>query len=116
MQGNLEREVIELHNTVCSALADPTRILMIYTLADGRRNVTELARELDLSQPTTSRHLKNLRQRGLVNTEREGNNVFYSLADPKLVEGLNLLREVMLGIITRRAAAVDVLNSPDSAE
>jgi ArsR family transcriptional regulator len=115
MDDHLVREVKELHNTVCSALADPTRIMMIYTLADGRRNVTELARELELSQPTTSRHLKNLRQRGLVNTEREGNNVFYSLADPKLLEALNLLRQVMLGIITRRAAAVDVLHSPDSS-
>jgi ArsR family transcriptional regulator len=83
---------------------------MIYLLVDGRRNVTDIAHELGLSQPTTSRHLKNLRQRGLVNTEREGNNVYYSVADPKLVQALDLLREVLAGIIKRRAAAVDILN------
>ena len=113
MDDHLHQEVKELHNTVCSALSDPTRILIIYTLAKGRLNVTQIAQELDLTQPTTSRHLKNLRQRGLVNTVREGNHVFYSLADPKLIDALDLLREVMLGIITRKAAAVDVIHSPD---
>jgi len=58
MDERLEQEIIELHSGVCSALADPKRIMILYTLVEGPRNVTELSEELGLPQPTTSRHLK----------------------------------------------------------
>ena len=48
---NIREEVLQLHAHICSGLADPNRILMIYTLADGPKNVNELATALDL-EPT----------------------------------------------------------------
>jgi len=107
MDERLEQEIIELHSGVCSALADPKRIMILYTLVEGPRNVTELSEELGLPQPTTSRHLKVLRERDLVNTERSGASVIYTLADPKLIEALNLLRDVLRGIYTRRASLIE---------
>src|SRR3990170_5995149 len=108
MDPRLVREIEELHNGVCSALADPKRIMLLYTLAEGRRNVGEMADELGLPQPTTSRHLKVLRERGLVVTERDGTAIYYALADRKLIEALDLLRSVLRGVYTRRAAVVDL--------
>ena len=108
MDPRLVREIEELHNGVCSALADPKRIMLLYTLAGGRRNVGELTEELSLPQPTTSRHLKVLRERGLVVTERDGATVYYALADHTLIEALDLLRSVLRGVYTRRAAVVDL--------
>jgi DNA-binding transcriptional ArsR family regulator len=107
MDERLEREIIELHNGVCSALSDPKRIMILYTLADGPRNVTELSEELRLPQPTTSRHLKVLRERDLVSTERCGTTVIYTLADPQLIQALELLRSVLRGIYTRRASVIE---------
>ena len=104
MDERLEQEIIELHSGICSALADPKRILILYTLEKGPHNVTELSEELGLPQPTTSRHLKVLRERDLVNAERSGTTVIYTLADPKLMQALNLLMEVLRGIYVRRAA------------
>jgi len=110
MDPRLEKEIYELHSGVCSALADPKRIMLLYTLAAGRRNVGELSEEHGLPQPTTSRHLKVLRERGLVVAERDGTAIYYALADHKLIEALDLLRSVLRGVYTRRAAVVDVMD------
>jgi len=107
MDERLEREIIELHGGICSALADPKRIMILYTLAEGPRNVTDLSEELGLPQPTTSRHLKVLRERDMVNTERAGASVIYTLADAKLIQALDLLRDVLGGIYTRRASVIE---------
>lgn len=69
MSDNLREEVVRLHAQVCSGLADPNRILIIYNLAEGPRCVNEIAASLELSQPTVSRHLKVLRERGIVRAE-----------------------------------------------
>ena len=60
----LTQEVSQLHADICSALADPNRILMIYALAEKPRSVNDLSEELGISQPATSRNLKVLRERG----------------------------------------------------
>jgi DNA-binding transcriptional ArsR family regulator len=99
----LTQEVSQLHADICSALADPNRILMIYALAEKPRSVNELSDVLGLSQPATSRNLKVLRERGLVYTIRQGNTLQYNLTDGRLVEALNMLREVLRDRLTYRA-------------
>ena len=59
-------------------LADPNRIMILYTLSHSPRNVTELCNELNMPQPLVSRHLKVLRERGMVTTERRGTVIIYS--------------------------------------
>jgi ArsR family transcriptional regulator len=103
----LEREIHELHAGLCSALADPNRLMILYSLSESTHSVNDLAERLGLPQPTTSRHLKILRDRGLVTPQRVGTNVMYSLADARLIEALDLLRSVMRDIFDRRAAAVN---------
>jgi DNA-binding transcriptional ArsR family regulator len=109
MNSTLEQEVTQLHAEICAGLADPSRILILYDLSQSPRNVTELCTNLGMPQPLVSRHLKVLRERGMVNTERYGTTIVYSLANPKIIEALDLLRAVMREIMTRRAALVDAL-------
>jgi DNA-binding transcriptional ArsR family regulator len=99
----LAQEVSQLEADFCSALSEPTRLLMIYALSEGPRNVTELTNDLGVTQPTASRHLKILRERGLVYTVRQGTTVTYHLADPRLIQALDLLRTVMRERLTHRA-------------
>jgi len=99
----LTQEVDQLHAELCAALADPRRIVMLYALAERPRNVGDLAAELRLAQPAVSRHLKLLRERGLVRTVRQGANVEYSLTDERLIQALDLLRAVMREQISQRA-------------
>jgi ArsR family transcriptional regulator len=109
MEERLKREVNLLHAYVCQALADPKRILILYALADKPRYVSELAEYLDIPQPTVSRHLKVLRDRSLVTTKRDGTAVFYSLADERILEALDLLRAVLADTLTEQAQLVQAL-------
>ncbi len=103
----LQQEISQLEADFCFALSDPTRLLILYTLADQPHNVTELSSELDVIQPTTSRHLKILRDRGLVIAERQGTTVTYRLADKRLIQALDLLRTVMRDRLAYRAGLME---------
>lgn len=92
---SLELEVDLLHERVCSALSDTTRIIILYLLAEREMYVNEIAEALDAPQSTISRHLKVLRERKLVNTERQGTAVLYSLMDERIIQALDLMRSIM---------------------
>ena len=110
MNKTLEAEVTQLHAEICAGLADPNRILLLYALSQSPRNVTELCNELEMSQPLVSRHLKVLRERGMVKSERRGTVIVYSLGDKRLIEALDLLRAVMHDGLTKRAELVNAIS------
>jgi DNA-binding transcriptional ArsR family regulator len=99
----LTQEITHLHADLCSALADPTRLILLYALSDQPRNVTELTQELNVPQPTVSRHLKVLREGGLVKATRQGTSVQYELNDHRVIDALDLLRSILRESIQRRA-------------
>ena len=109
----LAQEVSQLEADLCFALADPTRILILYALDEQPHNVTELTTELNATQPTTSRHLKILRDRGLVNTIRLGTTITYQIADKRLIQALDLLRSVLRERITHNANLMDEIAALD---
>jgi ArsR family transcriptional regulator len=91
----LFNELQLLHNRVCRAIGDPKRLMILYALAEGPRYVVELAEELDYPQPTVSRHLNALFQGGLVIKERQGQSVYYSLSDERIIQALDLMRGLL---------------------
>src|SRR5690606_7552353 len=103
---NLKQEIMQLEADFCSALSDPTRIFILYALNEGPRSVTELTHELGVPQPTVSRHLKVLRERGLVFTKRRGTVIIYHLADQRVIQAMDLLRSVMRSRLTQKANLV----------
>lgn len=105
----LKQEIIQLQADFCAALSDPTRILILYALNERALNVTELTTELGLPQPTISRHLKVLRERGLVLTERQGTVITYHLTDRRVIQAMDLLRSAMRDRLTQRASIVSEL-------
>ncbi len=116
MHRSLEDEILRLHSQICAGLADPTRILLLYVLREGPTSVGALAEELGLPQPTVSRHLKVLRERGLVAARREGANVFYTVADDRVLQALDLLRAVLADLLARRASLVEALEGDASRQ
>lgn len=108
---NLKQEISQLEANLCVAIADPTRILILYALNEGPRSVTELTNELGTPQPTTSRHLKVLRERGLVTTTRQGVSIIYEISDKRLIEALDLLRSVLRSNITQKADLIAEMDS-----
>jgi len=92
---SIANELNQLHASVCKGLADPKRLLIINVLRDGEMSVGEICEELQLPQANVSQHLAIMRERGLVNARKDGQFVFYSLTTMKIVEAVDLLRQVM---------------------
>ena len=67
-------------------LSEPIRIRILHGLRDGERTVSELTRDLDISQPNASKHLRILQDAGLVSRDQRGNSVYYSIADESIFE------------------------------
>jgi DNA-binding transcriptional ArsR family regulator len=107
VSSTLVQEITQLHADFCSALADSTRLILLYALADAPRNVSELTQELGQPQPTISRHLKILRERGMVVSTRQGTMVQYALADRRVIDALDILRSIMRDSIQKRASFID---------
>jgi len=103
----LKQEIIQLEADFCAAISEPTRIFILYALNEQPLNVTEITNELGIPQPTTSRHLKVLRERGLVYTERQGTMITYHLADKRVIEALDLLRSAMRDRMAHRASLIN---------
>jgi len=110
----LTQEITALHANLCSALADPSRILILYALNERPRNVSDLAKELGLSQPTASRHLNLLRERGLVSAQREGQSVIHTLTDQRVIQALDLLRAVLADKLKSQASLLETVNNSNT--
>lgn len=95
-----------LHASVCQALGDPKRLNILYALHDRPRHVSQLAADLAMPQPTVSRHLQTLRDRHLVVAQREGTTVIYYLAEPRVIEVLDTMRQILRDSLARQSGLV----------
>lgn len=98
------QELDLLHSNICQALGDTKRIMILYEIDERPRNVSELAKDLSMPQPTVSRHLRILRQRALVRPERNGSSVVYHLSDPRMIEILDEMRLVLRESLARQSS------------
>ncbi len=80
--------------SVGRALADPKRLCVLESLADGELSVRDLATRVMCQVPNMSQHLAVLRGAGLVTTRRDGSTVFYRLSDPRVLEAYRLIQTI----------------------
>lgn len=79
-------------------LADPTRLGILEVLGQSPQCVGDIVVATNLSQSNVSNHLACLKDCGLVRSTRRGRNVFYEISDPRVVELLELAREVLADV------------------
>ncbi len=99
--------------------ANPSRIQILHALADGPIGVGRIAKQIGDSQPSVSRHLAVLRSARLVDSERDGREVYYRLSDPDVMVGCGILRSVLerrLSRLGRIAAASSNRSTPDPSD
>jgi DNA-binding transcriptional ArsR family regulator len=76
------------------ALADPKRLCVLESLADGELSVSDLSATASCQVPNMSQHLAVLRSAGLVQSRRDGNTVYYRLADTRVLEAYRLIQSL----------------------
>lgn len=75
------------------ALSHEARLVILCLLADGEKSVTEIEQILELRQPAVSQQLARLRADNLVDTRRDGKNIYYSLSRPEVRQVIGALHE-----------------------
>lgn len=84
-------------------LADPTRLRLLFELAEGEICVGDLAGQVGGSQANVSKHLAVLRKAGLVTCRRDGMNVCYSIVDPSVFTVCRTVRDALSARADRQA-------------
>jgi DNA-binding transcriptional ArsR family regulator len=92
----------KLKAKIFRALADPTRLQIIEFLRDGEKCVCEIVPYVGLIQPLISRHLKILKDCGLVSDRKDGNRRLYSVTDSRVLEIIDAVTPELVNVISRR--------------
>jgi len=90
------KQVFNLHAEICKTLANPKRLEIIYALKEGELSAGELVKRLGIPKANVSQHLAILRQRRVVVSRRDGVNIYYNIANPKIVQACALMREMLM--------------------
>jgi len=89
-------KIYELHADICKIFSNPKRLEIINTLKDRELSAGDLIDKIGLSKANLSQHMSVLRSKGVVLTRREGVNIYYRIANPKIIQACHLMREVLL--------------------
>lgn len=92
----MDKKIFEMHAEICKVFTNPKRLEIISHLRDGEKTVNELTDLAGVPQANVSQHLTVLRQNNVVTTRREGANIYYKIANPKILQAFDLMREVLL--------------------
>lgn len=91
---NQLRENADAAGQLLKALGNPDRLLLLCQLVAGEMNVGELEERLKIVQPTLSQQLGVLRREGLVDTRRDGRQIYYSISSPQALAVIETLYQL----------------------
>jgi ArsR family transcriptional regulator len=97
-----KRSQFRLKAKIFNALSDPVRLEIIDFLREGEKCVCEIVPHVDLIQPVVSRHLKILKDCGLLKCRKEGNWRFYSIADNRIFKIIEAVNSDLVDALTKR--------------
>ncbi|HEY87735.1 MAG TPA: winged helix-turn-helix transcriptional regulator [Dehalococcoidia bacterium] len=104
-----DKDLYRLKAELCKTLSNPERLLIINELRSGEKTVNDLAEVAEVNQSIVSRHLAILRNRGVVESRRQGINVYYSLSDPRMGEACDLVQQILLNQMEKNKELADRL-------
>lgn len=104
-------EIYELQADICKIFANAKRLEIINILKDGETSANELIEKTTLSKANLSQHMAVLKAKGVILTRREGVNMYYRIANPKIIQACNLMREVLAEQIQEKGRIVSLLTS-----
>ncbi len=91
----MDKRIYELHADVCKVLSNARRLEILDALRDNEMTVSELTEQVGALKANISQHLTVMRQKGILVTRRDGVNIYYRIANPKVIQAFDLMREVL---------------------
>ena len=102
----MEDQIYAYHAEMCKVLSHPKRLELINILRDKEMRVGELSQRLELPIGNLSQHLAMMRERRMLVSRKEGNVVYYRIANPRLLDAFDLLREILFEQIRQDAVLI----------
>lgn len=99
----VEGELYRWHADVCKVFSHPTRLEILHILREQEMTVSELAGRLRITMGNLSQHLNMMKQRRVLASRKDGNNVYYRLAHAKILKAFDLIRETLLEQMERQS-------------
>ena len=93
MKNILADEQLQRAAETLRVVSHPARLRIVEILVDGERSVTAIQESLGITQSQTSQHLSNMRVRGVLKCRKDGNMVYYSIANPDVVKVIHCIRQ-----------------------
>jgi len=103
-----EERIYVYHAEMCQVFSHAKRLEVINALRDGEMTVTELSQRLGLSLGNLSQHLSMMKERHILLSRKEGNMVYYRIANPKLMRCFDMMREMLFEQIRQDAALLEI--------
>ena len=89
---NAEMRILaENQASICSIFANTKRVMILWSLTEQEKSVTELALVIGASLQSTSQHLRLMKSRHILETRREGQSIYYRIADNGLLQNCGLM-------------------------
>jgi ArsR family transcriptional regulator len=95
MNQSSRPSIYSLHAEMCKVLSNPLRLRIIDVLREGEMTVSQLSGQVGTGLATVSQHLALMRNQGILASRREGNSSYYRVANPKMLQAFDILREVL---------------------
>jgi len=89
----IDDEKLRLAAETLKAVAHPVRLRIIEILEKGEKSVTQICAKLGTKQSLTSQQLNRMKDKGVLNSRREGNLVYYSIANPRVIKVIHCIRQ-----------------------
>ena len=102
----MEDRIYIYSSEMCKVFSHPKRLEIINTLRDKEMSAGELGERLGLPAANLSQHLTMMKERHILTSRKEGNMVYYRIANPRLIDACDLLREILFEQIRQDAALI----------
>lgn len=99
----LDADMCRLVADFFTVYANPVRIAIFCALRSGPKRVSELAEHACVSMQNVSQHLRILRDRGAVVSRKDGQHTYYSIANPKYLMGVKMIRDALIEDMQNKA-------------
>jgi ArsR family transcriptional regulator, virulence genes transcriptional regulator len=89
------KKIFEMQCEICKALGHPLRLAIVDRLHSGETSAADLIAVLELSKANLSKHMSLLAHGGIVESRREGRQLFYRLTDPEIHKACAIMRSIL---------------------
>jgi len=94
-----QKRISEFQAAFCKTFSNPKRLEILCLLKDGELTVSDITKKLGTSKANASQHLTVMRMAKIMKTRREGANIYYMLANKKLVQACSLMQDALAGLM-----------------